>query len=108
MKHPDLLMQMLLLRLEGWSEYALARKYEADKTTIEHWCDKFEIIPVLGTQTQPRQVTVVTFTPAPSKKQYKFQYIFDEDEKFPEPKSYDQIRVQSRKRQLIRLGVLTV
>lgn len=99
-------MQMLLLRLQGWSEYALARKYEADKTTIEHWCDKFEIEPIFGGQTPLRQVTVITYIPVSTSKVYKYQKSFDEDEILPPPKTYAQIRVAARKRELIKLGVL--
>lgn len=99
---------MLLLRLEGWSRYALARKYDTDKTTIRHWCDRtFKITPVFEGTPPVRQITVITIAPAqPPKKEYKYQHIFDEEEVLPEPKSYDQIRVQARKRQLMRMGTL--
>jgi len=105
-KQPDLLMQMLLLRLQGWSEYALARKYDADKTTIEHWCDKFGVAPIMGSLPMERQVTVITFIPVTTGKQYKYQHLFDEEENLNTGKTYDEIRVASRKRQLIRQGTL--
>lgn len=105
-KHPDLLSEMLVLRLQGWSIYALARKHEADKTTIEHWCEKFGIHPVFEGTPPMRQVTVITHKPSVETKHYKYQHLFDEEEQLVEPKTYDQIRVAARKRQLIRLGVL--
>lgn len=107
-ENPDLLMQMLLLRLQGWSKYELARKFDTDKTTIRHWCDRtFKIAPVTQGQTPMRQVTVITFTPVETKKQYKYQHLFDEEATaVRETKTYAQIRVQARKRALIKLGVL--
>lgn len=107
MKHPDLLTQMLLLRLQGWSRYALARKYEADKTTIEHWCDKFEIKPIFGGEQPERQITVITYMPVEGKTKYKYQHLFDEEDAVPQStKTYTRIRVEARKRELIKLGVL--
>lgn len=107
-KQPESLIEMLELRLQGWSRYSLARKYETDKTTIRHWCDRtFKITPVVYQGVEaPRQVTVITFTPTESHKKYKYQHLFDEEDVVPHAKTYDQIRVQSRKRQLIRLGIL--
>lgn len=103
-KNPDLLTQMLLLRLQGWSRYELARKFETDKTTIRHWCDRtFNIVPILGGHEVERQVTVITFTPMETK-QYKYQHIFDEDDKISEGKSYSRIMVDARRRQLAKLG----
>lgn len=105
-KQPDLLTQMLLERLQGWSEYALARKYDADKTTIEHWCDKFGITPAMGHQPTMRQVTVITFVPTQPKKMYKYQQLLEEEENLNPGKSYDQYKVASRRRQLERMGTL--
>jgi hypothetical protein len=106
-KHPDLLGEMLLLRLQGWSRYALAQKYEADKTTIEHWCEKFDIKPAFQGETPARQVTVITFTPVSTTKTYKYQHLFDEEDKVPRvTKTYVQIRVEARKRELQKLGVI--
>lgn len=106
-KHPDLLTEMLLLRLQGWSEYALARKYEADKSTVEHWCDKFGIEPVFGGFTPVRQVSVIQIRPVGGK-QYKYQHLFDEENEINEGRDYAYYRVQGRKRDLIKHGTLNI
>lgn len=104
---PELITQMLLLRLEGWSEYALARKYEVDKSTVENWCDKFDIVPVFGGRTPVRQVTVIKIEVRnPQHKQYKYQHLFDEENEINEGRDYLSYRVQGRKRDLIKQGIL--
>ena len=105
-KKPELVTEMFLLRLEGWSEYALARKYGADKSTVEHWCDKFSIVPIFGGITPPRQVTVIKIEPVRGGKQYKYQHLFDEEGEINEGRDYAYYRVQGRKRDLIRQGTL--
>jgi hypothetical protein len=102
---PDAIVRILLLRLQGWSKYALAKEYEADKTSIEYWCDKFEIQPILGGHGPVRQVTVVDFTVKVGKP-HKYQYLFDEEDNINEGRDYIQYRVESRRRELIKLGAL--
>lgn len=106
MRQPELLIEMLVLRLEGQSKYSLARKYEADTTTIRHWCDKFGIEPVV-TIYQDLPPPTVTFTvkvePPPK---YKYQYLFDDEDNVNPGKNYLEYKVASRKRELIRNGTL--
>lgn len=103
-KQPDLLVEMFLMRMQGASEYALARKFETDKTTIRHWCDRtFDIKPVMGALPPVRQVAVISFT---VKTPHKYQHLFDEEDNVNEGKNYLHYRVQGRKRQLVRQGVL--
>lgn len=104
---PQVLTQMLILRLEGWSEYALARKYAVDKSTVENWCDKFDIVPIFGGQTSARHVTVIKVEiHNPKHKQYKYQHLFDEENEVNEGRDYSYYRVQGRKRDLIKQGTL--
>ncbi len=44
-KHPDKFLEMLELRKNGFSFSFLAFTYNCDRTTIRHWCRKYQIFP---------------------------------------------------------------
>jgi len=93
--NPEALAQMLSLRLSGWRPRALAEKYQVDKTTIKHWCNKFNITAKMEEMRVNAELRESILITVPSleqrtrpKKQYKYQHLFDEEERINEGKSY--------------------
>lgn len=90
--HPDLLVQMLSLRLSGWSLRSLTDLYGVDRTTIRHWVVKYDIKPKVA-EIPYRMLPSVTvnYTYTPIVKQppaYKYQHLFDEHDTVNPGKSY--------------------
>lgn len=56
-KDPDKLLEMFLLRINGWTVTRLAEKYRCDSTTITHHCRKNKIYPQKKPQRQIRPPT---------------------------------------------------
>lgn len=90
-----LLAEMLSMRMAGLPYRDLVNKYHADKSTIKNWCHKFDVKP--KTQTTIR-IIYVPINPNPPAKQYKYQYIFDENDTKNSGKPYVRYIVESRKR----------
>lgn len=90
--HPDLLVQMLSLRLSGWSLRSLTDLYQVDRTTIRHWTIKYDIKPVVSEvpyRLLPEVTVDYVVAPKPKVNGFKYQHIFDEDEERINPgKSY--------------------
>lgn len=100
--HPELLEQMLVLRLSGWSLHALKDLYDCDRTTIRHWIVKFDIKPQVP-EIPYRMLPQVTINYTPPQKEvvvskYKYQHIFDEEECVNPGKSYKEYIADHKRR----------
>lgn len=42
-----LLSDLLALRSYGWSVYSLSRLYQVDRKSIEEWCNRYQVHPIV-------------------------------------------------------------
>ncbi len=91
---PEALAEMLALRMAGWKERPLARLYKVDKTTIRYWVTKFDIkpkLPEIRATEEIRATVIISIEPIHrNEKEYKYQYLLDEEENVNPGKTYKQ------------------
>lgn len=95
----------LEMRVLGWTYSAIARHFHKDHTTIMYHCLKWGIKPF---QTPP-PVPEITFedqesykkkkSPPLQQKEYKYQYLFDQDGPINEGKPYQEYLQDAKKQQ---------
>lgn len=102
--NPAALAQMLALRLGGWRERSLARKFEVDRTSIRHWCIKFDIrpqMPEIRATAEIRAGVIVQIQSLEERiprEKFKYQHLFEEEENVNPGKSYREYVEEHRKK----------
>lgn len=99
--NPQMLAEMLALRLGGQSYRYLVAQYHIDRTSIRHWCVKFQVQPIL-----PEVRLVHNFNPqpkvsVPQKVQVdtsKYASILEEENTRNQGKSYKEYLMESQQR----------
>lgn len=95
-KDSNKLLEMLMLRRQGWTFYALAELYNCDRTSLRYQCRKYQIFPIKTIQIRndkskeifdPRRIVTQIIIEIQPLEQEK-QWIIIGDEKINTGKSY--------------------